>query len=154
MQRLINAYNSCGTGVWIWALAAACLLMTASSPAFGQDRTASLVNCDIQKGLCVQTVAGTKVTLDVFPKPVKAMRDLTFRVTVADFGKLSQSPYIDLNMPAMDMGANQVLLEDLGKGVFEGRGVIVRCRSGRRTWRARVALPELGRADFIFDVIY
>lgn len=154
MQRHIAPRQKVGIGVWIGTLAAAWLLFAASAPATGEDRTGSLVNCDIQNGLCEQTVAGTKVTLEVFPKPVRAMRNLTFRVTVADFGKLSQSPYIDLNMPAMDMGANQVLLDDLGKGVFEGRGVIVRCRSGRRTWRARVALPDIGRVDFIFDVIY
>jgi hypothetical protein len=52
------------------------------------------------------------------------------------------------------MGTNKVLLEDLGDGVFEGQGVIVRCMSGRRTWRARITLPDLGRADFIFDVVY
>jgi hypothetical protein len=92
--------------------------------------------------------------LEIHPRPVKAMRDLTFKVTVADFGKLSASPYIDLNMPAMDMGPNQVALKDLGEGVFEGRGVIVRCRSGRKTWRARIVLPNLGRADFVFDVVH
>jgi hypothetical protein len=154
MQRPVTDYHNRGIGAWIGVLAAAWLLLTASAPATGEDRTASMVNCDIQNGLCEQTVAGTKVTLEVFPKPVQAMRDLTFKVTVADVGKLSESPYIDLNMPAMDMGANKVLLEDLGKGIFEGRGVIVRCRSGRRTWRARVTLPDLGWADFIFDVVY
>lgn len=130
------------------------LLLAASGPATGGDRTGSMVNCDIQKGSCEKNVAGTKVTFEVFPKPVQAMRDLTFRVTVADYGKLSAPPYFDLNMPAMDMGANQVPLKDLGEGVFEGRGVIVRCRSGRKTWRARITLPDLGRADFIFDVVH
>lgn len=152
MQYLATVNPKGIIGVWILALAAACLLMAA--PARGQDRTGSMIDCDIQKGACEKIVAGTRVTLEVFPKPVQVMRDLTFRVTVADHGKLSASPYIDLNMPAMDMGANRVLLKDLGEGVFEGQGVIVRCRSGRKTWRARITLPDLGRADFTFDVVY
>jgi hypothetical protein len=152
MQHLVTVDPKGIIGGWILALSAACLLM--ATPARGQDHTGSMINCDIQKGACEKNVSGTRVTLEVFPKPVQAMRDLTFRVTVADHGKLSASPYIDLNMPAMDMGANRVLLNDLGEGVFEGQGVIVRCRSGRKTWRARITLPDMGRVDFIFDVVY
>lgn len=154
MPRPVSAYHKSSMGVWIGSLAAACLLMAVSAPAIGEDGTVSMVNCDIQKGPCEKTLADTKVTLEVLPRPVQAMRDLTFRVTVTEYGKLSASPHIDLNMPAMDMGANQVQLKDLGGGVFEGQGVIVRCRSGRRTWRARITLPDLGRADFIFDVVH
>jgi hypothetical protein len=154
MQRRVGALPKFRMGVWIAVLAAAYLLASALSPASGDDRTAAVVNCDIQKGPCEKIVADTKVSLEILPRPVQAMRDLTFRVTVADFGKLSAPPSIDLNMPAMDMGANQVPLKDLGQGVYEGRGVIVRCRSGHKTWRARVTLPDLGGADFIFDVVY
>jgi hypothetical protein len=151
MQRPVTKIRM---GFPIWVLAAACLLMTASAPAFGQERTGSIVNCDIQKGPCEKIVDGTRISLEVTPRPVRAMRDLTFKVTVSDFGRLSASPYIDLNMPAMDMGPNRVILKDLGQGVFEGGGVIVRCRSGRKTWRARITLPNLGRTDFLFDVVH
>jgi hypothetical protein len=154
MQRPFTVCCNRVIGAWIGALVAAYLLTAAPAPAIGRDRTGSMVNCDIQKGACEKIVAGTRITLEIHPRPVKAMRDLTFKVTVADFGKLSASPYIDLNMPAMDMGPNQVALKDLGEGVFEGRGVIVRCRSGRKTWRARIVLPNLGRADFVFDVVH
>jgi hypothetical protein len=151
MQRPVTKIRM---GFRIRVLAAACLLVTAPAPAFGQDTTGSTVNCDIQKGACEKVVDGHRITLEVSPRPVRAMHDLTFKVTVGDFGGLSAAPYIDLNMPAMDMGPNRVMLKDLGQGVFEGRGVIVRCRSGRKTWRARVILPDLGGADFIFDVVY
>jgi hypothetical protein len=154
MQRPIIVRHNLGIGAWIGTLAVAFLLTAASGSATGEDHTASLVNCDIQKGFCEKMVTDTRVSLEILPRPVQAMRDLTFRVTVADPGRLSASPFIDLNMPAMDMGANQVRLKDHGDGVFEGRGVIVRCRSGHKTWRARVTLPGLGRADFVFDVVY
>jgi len=38
--------------------------------------------------------------------------------------------------------------------VYEGKGVIVKCPSGHRVWRATVTVPDLGKAEFIFDVIY
>ena len=154
MQRPVGVCDYRGIGVWMRVLLSAGLLLAASAPATGQEGTGTVIDCDIQKGACEKIVAGTKVTLDIIPRPVQAMRDLTFRVTVADYERLSASPSIDLNMPAMDMGANQVRLKDRGDGVFEGRGVIVRCRSGHKTWRARVMLPGIGRADFIFDVVY
>jgi hypothetical protein len=130
------------------------LLLPPSPPALGASPTKSVINCNIQQGVCESIVDGTKVTLDILPKPVRAMHDLTFRVTVSAPGKISAAPYIDLNMPAMDMGANRVLLKGLGRGVFEGQGVIVRCMSGKRTWRARIMLPNIGQVDFIFDVVY
>jgi hypothetical protein len=154
MKRIVTVCHHRGWGAWIRTLSAVCLLAAASAPAAGEDRTAAAVNCDIQKGPCEQIVADTKVLLEILPRPVQAMRELTFRVTVADYRKFSAAPFIDLNMPAMDMGVNQVPLKDLGQGIFEGQGVIVRCRSGHKTWRARVTLPDLGEADFIFNVVY
>ena len=57
-------------------------------------------------------------------------------------------------MPAMNMGRNRVSLKLNDKDVYQGFGVIVRCKSGHRTWRATVDFPGIGKADFIFDVIY
>jgi hypothetical protein len=111
------------------------------------------VECDVHKGPCSATLAGTEVTLDVAPKPVKAMKDLTFTVTFTD-GKAVANPYIDLGMVGMNMGRNRVVLEPTGESVFRGYGVIVRCPSGRRTWRAELIVPERGSVEFIFDVIY
>jgi hypothetical protein len=96
---------------------------------------------------------GRTITLDIQPKPVKAMQDLIFRLTIQ--GKAPTShPYIDLGMPGMNMGPNQVKLEPVGAGVYEGTGVIVRCPSGRRIWRARITVPEIGEVSFTFDVVY
>ena len=36
----------------------------------------------------------------------------------------------------------------------KGQGVIVRCPSGKRIWRATVTLPSIGNVDFTFDVVY
>ena len=81
------------------------------------------------------------------------MKDLTFMVTLD--GKHPGAPlFIDLGMPGMHMGPNQVVLEPVKAGVYKGKGIIVRCPSGKRTWRATVTIPDIGEVDFIFDVIY
>ena len=112
-----------------------------------------VVNCDIQRGPCTQELAGMAVTLDILPRPVKAMKDLKFRVTLSG-EKPARAAHIDLGMPGMDMGPNRVELRPVTDKVYEGQWVIVRCPSGRRTWKATVTLPESGKVEFLFDVIY
>lgn len=57
-------------------------------------------------------------------------------------------------MPAMKMGPNRVVLKPAAQGNYEGQGVIVRCKSGRRTWFGNVIIPETGEVKFVFDVVY
>jgi hypothetical protein len=123
------------------------------SMASGAEGEPDRVVCDVHAGPCRAHIAGTKVSLDIEPKPVKAMRDLTFTVTFAG-GALVAAPYIDLGMPNMNMGRNRVTLKQAGDLVYRGEGVIVRCPSGRRTWKAKVTVPEVGSVEFVFDVIY
>ena len=113
----------------------------------------SVVNCDAQNGACTRPLGGGTVTLEIRPKPVRAMADLTFRIT-SEGVSVKASPFIDLNMLVMDMGKNRVLLKRNGQEAYEGRGVIVRCRSGIRTWSAKVTFPGVGTTEFIFDVVY
>ncbi|MCF8069271.1 MAG: hypothetical protein K9L30_11860 [Desulfobacterales bacterium] len=112
-----------------------------------------LINCDIQNGSCTKKAENLSVTLDIKPKPVKAMTDLIFTVTLTEEYK-GEVPYIDLGMPGMNMGQNQIQLNRLSGRKFEGKGVIVRCPSGKRIWKADVVIPEKGKVTFIFDVIY
>jgi hypothetical protein len=114
----------------------------------------SQINCSIHDGPCIQVVNGHQVTFEVLPRPVKAMQDLIFMVTIDGDYTPNKPPHIDLNMPAMNMGRNRVSLKLNEKDVYEGSGVIVRCKSGHRIWRATVNLPGMGNVDFIFDVIY
>ena len=123
-------------------------------PAQGAEKAPSTqVNCDIQNTSCTQDLSDTQVVLDITPKPVKAMTDLTFRITLR--GKQPAAPpHIDLSMPGMKMGPNRVKLKPLGNGVHEGTGIIVRCPSGKRIWKATVTVPDIGTAEFIFHDIY
>ena len=111
------------------------------------------IDCDVHAGPCSANISGTKVGLEIDPKPVKAMKDLTFTVTFVG-EKPVTNPYIDLGMPGMNMGRNRVILKPAGDLVYRGEGVIVRCPSGRRTWKAKVTVPDVGAVEFVFDVIY
>lgn len=117
------------------------------------DTAENQINCSFHDGACSLSLPGLDITLDISPKPVKAMQDLVFKVSLAGEGP-DQAPHIDLGMPGMKMGPNRVILEKISRTVYEGKGVIVRCPSGRRTWQATVTVPGRGKADFIFDVIY
>jgi len=131
------------------------LLMMTSEQISAGDKFQELINCNLHAGPCTQKLSEQPVILEVAPRPVKAMQDLAFKVRLNE--KLppnTKLPYIDLGMPGMNMGPNRVLLKFTGNATYEGRGVIVRCPSGRRTWRATVTIPDVGHTDFIFDVIY
>jgi len=127
-------------------------LCSSSGGARAQGAPAA-VDCVIQTGPCTKTLADGTVTLDITPKPVRAMRDLTFTVTFSRV-KAAHDPVIDLGMPGMIMGPNRVILKRAGDTTYQGTGVIVRCPSGRRTWKATVSVPGTGSAEFVFDVVY
>lgn len=120
------------------------------------DRYQNMINCDIHKGSCKKNLTtDCSITLEVDPKPVKAMADLQFTITLSGtFTAEVNAAYIDLGMPGMQMGPNRVMLQSVRPGVYEGHGIIVRCPSGRRIWQATVTVPDIGQAVFIFDVVY
>ncbi len=117
--------------------------------------------CDLAAGPCSARIGEARVTLDVAPRPLRAMTELTFTVDVSR-GALpggDQAVDLALTMPGMYMGENRVLLAPLGGGRHRGRGVVVRCPSGHRTWAAEVSVrprePATAapvRAVFTFDV--
>ena len=111
-----------------------------------------LINCDIQSAPCTQTLSDAIITLDIQPKPIRTMEELTFGVNIAG-PELEKKPHIDLSMPGMDMGLNWVFLTPLGPGEYEGKGVFVKCPEDRSIWQVTVTLPETGSVHFVFDVL-
>lgn len=110
-------------------------------------------DCDLHSSPCTRPLSDFFVVLDIDPKPVKAMRELAFKVTLSGRGP-GADPFIDLEMPGMDMGPNRVVLRPVGQGEYLGRGILVRCPSGRRLWRAKVSVPGSGEVEFLFHVLY
>jgi len=101
----------------------------------------------------IKKIADLEVTLDIDPKPVKAMEELLFSVSVKG-GRLDDILLLDLAMPGMYMGGNKVVLKKADDGRYHGKGIIPRCPSGRPLWAATLDIPRKGKVEFLFDVIY
>ena len=119
--------------------------------ASGRD-TAPEALQDIHEGPVTGKADGQTVILDITPKPVTAMTELEFTVELPGYGGPGE-PFIDLGMPGMRMPPNRVTLTREAEGRYRGKGIIVRCGSGKRTWTATVTLPGEKRAVFAFDVV-
>jgi len=120
--------------------------------------TRGVIDCDIQNGPCVKmTASGMQVEFDVAPRPVMAMRELAFYVTLRKQGKPVSGAHLilDLSMPDMFMGNNQPKLKEEQNGRYRGSGVIPLCVTGRKTWKAFIAVAQGGRVEkvsFLFEV--
>ncbi|MBI5419059.1 MAG: FixH family protein [Deltaproteobacteria bacterium] len=106
----------------------------------------------LHAGPVTKSAGDLTVTLDIAPKPVTAMRELLFTVEIAGYDGHGL-PWIDLSMPGMRMPPNRVGLRKGGDGRFRGKGVIVRCGSGARTWAATVSVPGGTEVAYTFDVV-
>lgn len=125
----------------------ACLLALAVRCAAGGPAT---VPGGIHSGPVFGTAGDVRVSLDIAPKPVRAMRPLTF--TVIAPGAPGDGAWLSLAMPGMSMPPNRVRLLRRADGTFRGSGTLVRCMSGRRTWTATVTFAGKPPASFTFDV--
>lgn len=98
--------------------------------------------CDLDRGPCRRGgPGGIAIELEAGPRPLRSMTDLTFEVRVeGDASLAGLEGGIALTMPGMAMGANRVRLAPAGPGRWVGKGVIVRCLTGGRTWTAEVTL--------------
>lgn len=113
----------------------------------GGKRSAREGSCDLQAGPCTRSVDGVGVTLSVGPRPVRAMTDVEFTVRVEPAeAAAGAGAAIALTMPRMYMGETRVALAPAGAGAFQGKGVLVRCASGRRDWAVDVTLSRAGEA--------
>lgn len=106
----------------------------------------------IHNGPCSKQISNRQVTLAITPRPVRHMRELTFRVNIAPSEGLPPTLVLDLSMPGMVMGKNQVILKRQADGSWKGRGIIVKCMSGGTLWQAMLLSPQLGNPAFTFNV--
>ena len=105
--------------------------------------------CVLNQGPCL--IDG--YTVDVNPRPIKAMVELSFSVDLAE-ASMKNDPLplaLELTMPAMDMGINRVKLKRVSDVRYAGRGTVPRCPSGKKLWRATVKdlyMRELAVVEF------
>ncbi len=137
------------------ALVSAALLLGSAAHLFASQ--AAKPDCRLDAGPCIRTAGVLSVILDITPKPLKAMRELTFTVTVKEGGKPvpDAALLIELTMPGMYMGKNAVRLTHRAGGVYEGTGVIIRCPSGEKMWQASVIIERAEKksiVNYLFEV--
>ncbi len=123
------------------------VLCPASANAVTNAESNSILN-----GPCTKEISGRKITFDILPKPVRHMADLTFRVTITPCTAIPSTLLLDLTMPGMYMGKNQVVLTQKGPCIWEGKGVIVSCMSGRKHWRATILSSVIANPAFNFEL--
>ena len=121
------------------------------------QRHARQLDCALSAGPCTAAAGGRRVTLDAGPRPLRAMTEIDFAVAV-DPPLAGATGEIALSMPGMYMGDNRVPIALGTDGQLRGRGVFVRCPSGRRTWSAEVkirspdAVATTASAVFTFEL--
>jgi hypothetical protein len=104
-----------------------------------------LHSCDLRDGPCARPLeGGGEVTLELAPRPLRTMQDLAVRVQVS--GAAADEVSVRFAMPGMEMGENRSALAPTGGGRFDGKAVLVRCRSGRKDWIAEVHVARGGVA--------
>ncbi|MBI3592011.1 MAG: hypothetical protein HY099_00740 [Nitrospirae bacterium] len=116
----------------------------------GSAVTADMPDCAVDERPCTKKIGAVEIVFDIKPKPVKAMRELSFAVTLK--GTVTNRLILDLGMPGMYMGKNEVVLEKTADGIYTGKGVIPRCPSGKRLWRAKIINHGKTIAEFLFNV--
>ncbi len=90
--------------------------------------------------------------LDIEPKPLQTFRETEFIVTISGSDKIPDKLVLDLTMPGMFMGKNQVVLKKIDKNKYSGKGIIPRCPSGKTLWQADIFIPDEGTVSFRFNV--
>jgi len=125
-----------------------CLFLLAHAQVCGAT---DIPDCSIDLGPCFKTAGGQEVMFDILPKPIKMMKELIFTVRAAG-NHSAATVFLDLSMPGMYMGINEVILKKTPDGSYRGKGIIPRCPSGRKLWRAEVTIPGAGKVSYIFNV--
>jgi len=134
------------------------VLLSSPFPAGAQSaKDEGLVDCLIDAGPCAKTKGTLSAVFDITPKPVKVMREATFTVELKDGGRplTDLSPLVGLTMPGMYMGTNRVRLNHDRDGIYRGTGVIIRCPSGKKVWKAGIFLHPGDRkpaVSYVFEV--
>jgi nitrogen fixation protein FixH len=135
------------------------MLVSAAEPVVALERGLATPYCNIDAGPCSAKTTDNAIQalLDIAPKPVTAMRELVFSLTLRDKrGPVTNAAVtIDLSMPGMYMGNNVVKLTKRDGGVYEGQGIIVRCPSGKKLWQATINIRRgsaSSSAIYLFEV--
>lgn len=117
-----------------------------------QDKSQGL--CRFEEGPCVKKMNAREFILETSPAPPQAFKETTFTLSIRGAEIKSEEIILDLSMPGMYMGKNQVRLKKSGRNTYTGKGIIPRCPSGKTLWQVGLTLPDGTKIDFRFHVKY
>ncbi len=108
--------------------------------------TAANPECDLGAGPCTRALGDLELTLEVAPRPPRAMTELAVRGRLARAGEPVDGGEVVISfaMSGMSMGENLSRLAGAGGGRYQGRAILVRCHSGRRDWVATAVVRLAG----------
>ena len=100
--------------------------------------------CDLAAGPCAAIAGPYDLRLELAPRPLRTMTELAAAVELRRDGAPVDGARVVLafDMRDMSMGENRRTLADAGVGRYTGKGVLVRCPSGRKDWYATVVVGE------------
>ena len=135
---------------WLWSCSLYLVLALVSC----SSGTDAVPDCNPHAGTCTKQAGDYTIMLDISPKPVPHMKELTFELSFSSDSPpiSSDTLLLDLSMPGMDMGKNEVVLRRVGESRYSGKGIIVKCPSGRTLWRATLLLSENLKPAYTFNV--
>ncbi len=90
-------------------------------------------NCNLHKKPCIIMLEdGTSLTLEVFPKSIPVFKPLVFKVKSSNH--FLEDTSLNIYSTSMFMGYFNFKLKNLGKGVYEAKGVLPLCPRGTMKW--------------------
>ncbi len=92
-------------------------------------------------------------TLDLNPKPVVAMKEITFTLALNEKKFDPQEILLDLTMPEMYMGENKVKLLKKQENIYEGKGVFPECTSKFTRWNIEIFFDPSTTTNIQFDIL-
>lgn len=105
----------------------------------GVARVLPLSDCDLHQGACeTELPGGGKVIFSILPITIPLTKPLQLQVQVQ--GKKVRKVEVDFSGVSMNMGYNRPRLKRVGKGRFEGEGLLPVCIRQRMDWEAKLML--------------
>ncbi|RXJ67697.1 hypothetical protein CRV08_10020 [Halarcobacter ebronensis] len=98
-------------------------------------------NCDLHKTSCLITIQdGTSFDLEVTPKEIPLMKELTFTI------KSNKNDLKDLTLNIyatnMFMGEFDLPIKNLGNNLYEAKGTLPTCPMGNMQWNAEIRVEK------------
>lgn len=109
-------------------------------------------SCDLQLKACSLKIPnGGEVTLVIEPRPIPLVQN--FKIQVKSSGINAEAISVDFKGTTMNMGPNNVTLEQQQPGIYAGKGMLPVCIRNSMEWQADVYIQTdegIFVAPFIF----